>query len=56
MEPNKLFMRTIKYKDVIYLRKEDVISLILEFGGAEETDVRNRCKDLANNLRNMKGE
>lgn len=42
--------RFIDVKGVRYLRAEDVASYIHEIAGGEETDVRNRLSEAANNL------
>jgi hypothetical protein len=40
----------IKWKDTIYLRKEDVVEYFLACSEGEETDVRNRFAQAAENL------
>jgi hypothetical protein len=44
-------VRFIKVRSVFYLRAQDVFSLLEEFGGAEETDVRNRVLYLIANIK-----
>jgi hypothetical protein len=44
-------MRFIKFDSAYYLRAEDVFSLLEEFGGAEETDVRNRIGEIITNIK-----
>jgi hypothetical protein len=43
-------LRYVTIKDRRYIALADVASLLLEFAGAEETDVRNRIHELVNNL------
>lgn len=43
-------VRFVTVKGVRYLRVEDVAAYILELGGGEETDVRNRMKQAASAL------
>lgn len=40
----------IEVKGNTYLRQEDVVAYIREIAGAEETDVRNRLLQAANNI------
>jgi hypothetical protein len=47
----RLNMRFIKFDSAYYLRAEDVFSLLEEFGGAEETDVRNRIGEIITNIK-----
>ena len=42
----KIKMRTIIYKNQVYLLQSDVALLLREFGGVEEPDVRNRIEAL----------
>lgn len=50
---NKIDVRFVTLNGNTYFRKEDVIELLTEFGGTEETDVCNRMQDLVNNLRKV---
>lgn len=43
-------MRFVKVSGAMYLRVEDVASFIQEIASGEETDVRNRMKEAADNL------
>ncbi len=43
-------LRYVVVKGVAYLRAEDVADLIRELGGGEETDVRNRLNEAAENV------
>lgn len=43
-------IRCVEVDKIVYLRQEDVINLIKDFASSEETDVRNRLYELANNL------
>ncbi len=43
-------VRTVRIKNNLYIRIEDVAELIREFAATEETDVRNRADDLVHNL------
>ena len=43
-------LRTVVVRGALYLRVEDVASLIMEVGGTEPTDTRNRLNELAHNL------
>jgi hypothetical protein len=47
--------RTIRLSDKIYMRLEDVSHLIRTLGETEETDVRNRCNQLADNIQSLYG-
>ncbi len=49
-------IRYIRTKGVTYIRAEDVQTLLLEFGGSEETDVRERMGQLVRNLTKAIGE
>lgn len=49
-----LKVKMIRYKGNKYILVEDVADLIKYFGSTEETDVRNRADELANNVLNMK--
>lgn len=49
-EPTKVQVRCIEVKGNTYLRQEDVVAYIREIAGAEETDVRNRLLQAANNI------
>jgi hypothetical protein len=42
--------RFVVVKDKTYLRLEDVVQFIIEIGGTEETDVRNRLEEAARNI------
>jgi hypothetical protein len=46
-------MRFVTINEVTYLRKEDIVELLLEFGGSEETDVRNRMDELIQDLQKV---
>ena len=49
---HKMFnIRHVNIKGITYLRAEDVVSYIQEIAATEETDVRNRLNEAANNLR-----
>lgn len=43
-------VKTISYKNKVYLLREDVARIFLEFGETEETDIRNRCNQFAKNI------
>lgn len=43
-------LRTVMIRGTLYVRAEDMVELIREFAGSEETDTRNRLHELANNL------
>jgi hypothetical protein len=43
-------IRHVHANGTTYLRLEDVVSYIREIAGSEETDVRNRLNEAANNL------
>lgn len=49
-ETPKVNIRHVHVNGATYLRMEDVVSFIREIAGAEETDVRNRLNEAANNL------
>lgn len=51
---DKIKCRYIKTHGTKYLRLEDVCDLLREFGGSEETDVRNRIDELIINLTRSK--
>ena len=42
--------RCVDVRGVRYLRSEDVVSLIRDVAATEETDVRNRLNEFADNL------
>lgn len=44
-------IRFIKVRSAFYLRADDVFSLLEEFSGAEETDVKNRMNHLITNIK-----
>ena len=44
-------VRTVTVRGVKYIRMEDAAELVLAVAATEETDVRNRLTELANNLR-----
>lgn len=52
MEEEKIItpIRFLTFKNVIYLRKEDVVGYIQELAATEETDIRNRYMEAARNL------
>jgi hypothetical protein len=54
-QPEKTNVRFIVWRDAVYLRKEDVITMVLAVAYGEETDVRNRQEELADNI-NKVGE
>lgn len=43
-------IRNVCIRGVVYARVEDVVEIIKEVASAEETDVRNRFNELADNL------
>ncbi len=43
-------MRTVKVKGAVYIRKEDVIELLMDIGATEVTDVRWRLERMAQNI------
>jgi len=47
--------RTIRLGAGVYMRLEDVAHLIRSVGETEETDVRNRCEELARNVEGIYG-
>jgi len=51
---DRIEIRCVEIKGNVYLRKEDVITLIREVAGSEETDVRNRLEELARNVEKVK--
>ena len=54
MSPEITKVATITYKGQVWILAKDVATIIEEFGAVEETDVRNRAKQLANNVRKLK--
>ena len=46
-------LRIVKINDIIYIRAEDISEYILNLGSAEETDVRNRLKAAADNIKHI---
>lgn len=51
--PTKVQIRMISANGATYLRQEDVVTYIQEIATTEETDVRNRLLQAANNLKGM---
>lgn len=49
-QPEKTDFRFIVWRDAVYLRKEDVITMVRSVARGEETDVRNRQEELASNI------
>jgi uncharacterized membrane protein YdbT with pleckstrin-like domain len=49
----KQHFKTVTYKDVVYLRREDVISMLLLLASGEETDVRDRLTRAAQAVLSM---
>jgi hypothetical protein len=47
-------MRMVKWKDILYLRKEDVVAYFLACSKNEETDTRARFCEAAANLAALK--
>jgi hypothetical protein len=43
-------LRFVEVRGERYLRLDDVVAFVRELGGGEETDVRNRLNEAANNL------
>lgn len=43
-------IRFIDFRGHRYLRAEDILAIMQEFGAAEETDVRNRVIELVGNI------
>src|SRR5690606_17589324 len=48
--PTKVEIRMVSANGATYLRQEDVVAYIREIAASEETDVRNRLLQAANNL------
>jgi hypothetical protein len=46
-------VRTITVKGNTYIRVEDVANLLMDFGATEETDVRNRLRELAQQIHRL---
>jgi len=46
-------VRHIKVSGVVYLQIEDVLRLISETAGTEDTDVRSRFEQLCNNIKTL---
>ena len=46
-------LRAVTYKGRVYLETHDVVDLLRDFGGTEETDVRRRVEELCCNILNM---
>lgn len=53
---NEFKLRTVRKESTneIYILREDVAALIRETGATEETDVRDRLEQLAQNLERLK--
>ena len=49
----QLQIRTITARENLYLRLEDVVKVLDAFGDTEETDVRNRMRELTSNLMSL---
>ena len=45
--------RFVKIKGVVYVRVQDVIDLLYQFSEAEETDTKNRIKELAGSINSL---
>lgn len=54
MDENTEQMRFVVFKGAVYLRAEDVANYIMALGGSEETDVRNRLKQAAQCVRQVR--
>lgn len=48
-------IRIVRSNGAVYLRAEDVATLIEDMGSGEETDVRNRLKEGARNILKASG-
>ncbi len=50
----KMDIRTIRYKEVVYLRLEDITALLSDYAATEETDSRNRMEELIKNIEKLR--
>ncbi len=53
MPTRRQHFKTVTYKGTLYLRREDVVSMILLLASGEETDVRDRLTAAAHEVLKM---